>query len=84
MDIEIEKELFGDDNPEPSKKSETKRSSKESTKMVFNCTAKQAMTIDSKLDGIIKEQKLDNQVEALLYALKAFKGNAKVKRVKRS
>ena len=75
--------LFSEDQSQDSP-SDSKRTSNESTKMVFNCTAKQAMEIDSKLDGIIRENRLDNQVEALLYALKNFKGNPKIKRVIRS
>lgn len=82
---EMESLLSGDDLvPEKKGKSKSKRSSDESTKLVFNCTAKQAMEIDQKLDGIIRERNLDNQVEALLFALSGFKGNPRIKHVRRS
>jgi len=78
---EIEDLLSEDDEPEPKeKKPKTKRSSTDATKMIFACTGKEAMDIDSKLDGIIREQDLMNQTEALLFALKNFKGNTKTKR----
>lgn len=80
---DLDELLFSDD--EESKEDapgESKRASKETTKLVFNCTAKQAMEIDSKLDAILREQGLDNQTDALLFALKSFKGGKKVKRVR--
>tara|TARA_R110000803_G_scaffold162194_1_gene225832 strand:+ start:30663 stop:31301 length:639 start_codon:yes stop_codon:yes gene_type:complete len=88
-DKEMEDLLTFDENDSPGDKKETKKQSKrtsqESTKLVYNVTAKQAMEIDSKLDAIIRENGLDNQVEAILFALKGFKMKSpKVKRVKRS
>lgn len=76
----LDNQLDDDEGPSGS----SKRSSSETTKLVYNCTAKQAKEIDSKLDIIIRENKFDNQVEALLFALKGFKGPTKVKVVKRS
>jgi hypothetical protein len=81
---ELDEILFSDEKDDSSESSGSKRSSKEATKMVFNCTAKQAMEIDSKLDAIIREHELDNQTEALIFALKKFKGANKVKRVRLS
>lgn len=73
-----------EDTPPIKDKPDSKRSSSETKKLVFNCTSKQAKTIDGKLDLILREHGLENQVEALLYALQSFKGPARVKRIRRS
>ena len=65
------------------KKSGSKKGSSESTKLVYYCTVKEALEIDTKLDAIMKEKGFDNQVQAILFALKSFKGAPKTKTVKR-
>tara|TARA_Y100000310_G_scaffold243676_1_gene248225 strand:- start:8277 stop:8924 length:648 start_codon:yes stop_codon:yes gene_type:complete len=48
-------------------------------KLVYIFSIKDANVIDGKLQAIMKEQKILTEAEALLYALKSFKGPKRVK-----
>jgi len=75
--IKKEKEELNQSN----KSVASKDSSGPQSKMVFFMTAKQMIEVDAKLGAIRKEHNLDTDSDALLFALKDFKGNPKVKRV---
>jgi len=53
-------------------------------KVIFVYTTKEHLIVDQKLDAIMREQGLDSQAQALIFALKNFKGNPKVKVAKKT
>lgn len=82
---EIDLLLFGDEKKE-SKKSKNEDDDSDPNQMTKKLTyilpIKLALQIDSKLSAIKKENKLDTEADALVFALKSFKTETKVKRVR--
>lgn len=90
MDLkEIDDLLFADEKAEAQelknkKKNEPKDSDDEAPqsatrKLIYIFSIKDANTVDGKLQAIMKEHNIDTESEALLYALKSFKGPKRVK-----
>ena len=80
--------LFDDEKESKAPKSKTVDQDPEenkgpTSKMTFIFPTKTFINIDGKLDMIQQENKLDTQADALVFALKNFKGKTKVKRVRK-